>query len=53
MADRIEAGDSFEGNIEYTCISGNDLGPDEFEVMGVYRYGNSEGQGSVRLIGNV
>lgn len=53
----IRAGDSFEGNITYSCIDDiftgaqdvdpEDLGPDEFYVGGMYRAGNTMGQGSV------
>jgi hypothetical protein len=74
-------GDSFEGNIEFTCMSGpvcpqcNGMGVfptvdescgecegqgvqalppgKDFWVRGVYRIGNREGQGGVRMIGEV
>lgn len=49
MADRIEAGDSFEGNITYSCMN-ESCGPDEFEVDAVYRIGNTDGQGGMRII---
>lgn len=55
----IRAGDSFEGSITYSCLDGifdnaeyvdpEDLGPDEFYLGGMYRTGNSMGQGGVNL----
>jgi hypothetical protein len=49
MANVVEANDSFEGSIEYTCMR-DGLGPNEFEVGACYRIGNSMGQGGVCLI---
>lgn len=49
IAARVEAGDSFEGNISYTCMD-EECGPDEFLIEGAYRVGNSEGQGGMRLL---
>lgn len=45
----IERGDSFEGQIKYTCLEPH-LGPDEFEVTGAFRTGNSEGQGGMTIL---
>jgi hypothetical protein len=67
IAASIEAGDSFEGNIAYTCLDlgifgsdyshlGNpdiDLNPGEIYVGGMYRIGNSMGQGGVNLLWEV
>lgn len=43
----IDADDSFEGSIEYSATPT----PNEFMVVGMYRTGNSMGQGGCRLIG--
>lgn len=43
---RVQAGDSFEGNLAYSCMS-ESLGKGEWEVVGAYRVGNSEGQGGM------
>lgn len=63
IADHVEAGDSFEGTIKYSCMDDifvdnetdhhvdvDDLGPKEFYVGGMFRVGNSMGQGSVNMI---
>lgn len=52
---RIEMGDSIEGHIFYTAVGEyyDDLQHDEWEVRGVYRIGNLDGQGGVRMIGDV
>lgn len=47
MIERIEADDSYEGNITY--LMGK---PFTFEVQSAYRIGNREGQGGWRMIGN-
>lgn len=49
LADGIEARDSLEGNIRYSAIH-EGLKPDEFFITGVFRTGNSEGQGSMTII---
>lgn len=49
IAARVEAGDSFEGSISYTCMD-EDCRPDEFLIEGAYRVGNSEGQGGMHLL---
>lgn len=46
---RVEAGDSFEGNINYTCMD-NTLMDGEWQVSGSYRIDNSQGQGGMRVI---
>jgi hypothetical protein len=49
IAREIETGDSFEGNISYTCMQ-DGLKPMEFEVKAFIRTGNSLGQGGCILI---
>ena len=62
MADLVEAGDSFEGSIEYTLPDVPDWAmdgepePEGYEHPQVlmrcsYRIGNSMGQGGVRIFG--
>lgn len=46
MAAAVEAGDSFEGSIQYSVS-----GPRKFEVLAWWRVGNSEGQGGCEMIG--
>jgi len=57
MAERVEADDSFEGSVEWTCIDpetvSDDLEPGEFMVRAFWRVGNSEGQGGARIVGTV
>jgi hypothetical protein len=48
IARRARAGDSDEGNIEYLMSDEGDV-----EVRGVYRIGNLQGQGGIRMIGTV
>lgn len=50
MADLVEASDSFEGSIEY-LMPGPDDPPCYAMVRASYRYGNTLGQGNLRLIG--
>jgi hypothetical protein len=51
MADRIDSGDSFEGNIEYSYWDEeNGAGENQFSVMGTYRIGNKDGQGGLRML---
>ncbi|MGS2592259.1 hypothetical protein [Streptomyces hebeiensis] len=58
IAASIEAGDSFEGSITYSCIDNifsvdvdlEELTGDEFFVGGMYRVGNSMGQGGVNFL---
>jgi hypothetical protein len=62
MAERVEAGDSFEGNLQYLMPDDPDEWPDglpdgfpdptaDFWVTGGYRIGNLQGQGGFRMIG--
>jgi hypothetical protein len=52
MADHVEAGDSFEGSIEYHMPHPRD--PDADAMMRAsYRIGNLQGQGGVRIIGSI
>jgi hypothetical protein len=46
IAVHVEAGDSFEGSLTYTCTSE----PDTFAVQASYRVGNLNGQGVLVLI---
>jgi hypothetical protein len=56
---RVAVGDSWEGSIEWMLPAGPtpdnpqvEIEPDvEFEVRGMYRIGNLEGQGGYRVIG--
>jgi hypothetical protein len=60
MRQRVLAGDSYEGSLEYRMPE-NDLPPEErgrfpspdadFWVTGLYRVGNLQGQGGMRVIG--
>lgn len=51
MITLIEADDSFEGGIDYTCMLEEvPCERGEFEVKAFYRMGNSEGQGGCCLI---
>jgi hypothetical protein len=49
IAKKVEDGDSFEGNIKYSCLE-FDLKPDEFEVTATFRTGNLKGQGGMAVI---
>jgi hypothetical protein len=52
MAAHVEAGDSFEGSIEYLMPAPGD--PECYAmVRASYRIGNTLGQGGVRLIGTL
>jgi hypothetical protein len=55
MAQRVKAGDSFEGSIEYTMPDPDD--PTQAGtyamVRASYRVGNLQGQGGVRMIGEM
>ena len=45
----IRDDDSFEGNISYTCMKEN-MEPDQFDVTGAFRHGNSMGQGGSAIL---
>lgn len=51
---RVEAGDSFEGSLEYLMPTDEEV-PEgtEFMVQAAYRTGNLGGQGGMRLIGEM
>ena len=49
MADSVEAGDSFSGDLEYDCMT-DQCQTGEYLVKGAYRVGNSQGQGGMNLI---
>lgn len=51
MARLVEAGDSFEGNLSYSCMD-DGLAPGEFAVRAQFRTGNSEGQGGMVVVGD-
>lgn len=68
MAKAIRSRDSFEGGFQYTCMDANifdpvdiesafntlmELKPGEFLVRGMFRTGNSMGQGGAHLIGDM
>jgi hypothetical protein len=46
----IENNDSMEGRISYSVMSSENIKSGEFEVDAIYRVGNSEGQGSIRIV---
>lgn len=50
MRESIMDDDSFEGNLMYSCLE-EDCDPGEFRVRIVYRVGNTEGQGGLRMLG--
>jgi hypothetical protein len=52
MAERVRDGDSFEGSVEYLMPGplGLPAEDDQFAVQAAYRVGNTDGQGSIRLI---
>lgn len=50
IKERVEAGDSFEGSVEY-LIPEEDAPPGSFAVRASYRVGNTMGQGGLRMIG--
>jgi hypothetical protein len=50
MARVVRAADSFEGNIVYEPW---ERGGPGYLVQGVYRVGNREGQGGMRIIGDM
>lgn len=49
----VDAGDSYEGSIEYLMPGPGDPEDAEFMVRGAYRIGNLQGQGGMRLIGKI
>lgn len=49
----VKIDDSFEGNIEYLMPDVDSPEGTDFLVRGVYRIGNSMGQGGVRMYGTV
>jgi hypothetical protein len=53
IADSVSQGDSFEGFIAYGVPDErSDAEDDDLELHGSYRYGNSNGQGSLRILGD-
>lgn len=54
MAERVRAGDSWEGYIAWAIPEGEDTVAGDVDVAASYRIGNSDGsQGGVRIIGAV
>lgn len=49
---RVEAGDSWEGFIEY-AFPDEDADPGSFNVRASYRIGNTMGQGGTRMFGKI
>lgn len=52
LIDEIKADDSYEGNIEYSCLDER-CEAHEFMVRASFRTGNLDGQGGITLIGEV
>ena len=50
LADGVEAGDSFEGNLSYTCMV-PDCPAGQFDVWALVRTGNASGQGGMLILG--
>ncbi len=48
IANTILHSDSFEGNIQYSCMD-DTLKKGEFNVKGAFRTGNRTGQGSMQI----
>lgn len=48
MVKGVESDDSFDGSIEYHATEE----PQVFEVMSMFRHGNSRGQGFMQVIGD-
>jgi hypothetical protein len=61
MADLVESGDSFEGSIEYLIPTSEDTLPPpvsddeqpEVMVRAIFRIGNRDGQGGMRIYGTL
>jgi len=57
MAKAVENNDSFEGSISYEiCASDHNsktINMSIYDVTGSFRVGNSEGQGSMRIFGDL
>jgi hypothetical protein len=53
MSQRVREGDSLEGNIEYFLVDDNigDIAGHLVYARGMYRTGNQQGQGGMRVIG--
>ena len=49
ISDKIKSGDSFEGTITYSCMEPG-LEQGQWEVNGVFRVGNCEGQGGTVIL---
>lgn len=45
----LENSDTYQGNLNYDAFD-DSCGKDEFIVTGAYRFGNSEGQGFMKII---
>lgn len=53
MAERVRAGDSWEGYIAWALPEDGDSVPGDVDVAASYRIGNSMGQGGTRIIGTI
>jgi hypothetical protein len=53
VREHVAAGDSFEGSLEYLLPFDDDAPPRSFDVRASYRVGNLQGQGGMRMIGEV
>lgn len=53
IKEHVEAGDSFEGFLNYLMPGPDDPDDAEFMVEARYRIGNLQGQGGMRIIGEV
>ena len=53
MADLVEAGDSFEGSIEYLMPTPDDPADADVMARAAFRIGNLQGQGGMRIIGTL
>jgi hypothetical protein len=53
ILNRVRAGDSFEGSIEYLLPEDMDAPARSFDVRASYRIGNTMGQGGLRMIGEM
>lgn len=52
IRNRVAAGDSFEGFVQYLLPEEDDP-PEGFRVMARWRVGNLEGQGGMRVVGDL
>lgn len=53
IRERVATGDSFEGHIEWLIPDDESASAGSFDVRGAYRVGNTQGQGGMRVIGEI